>query len=197
MIRKCSAIIYGVIIAAFFIGGDVMSAENKEFTLFDFTKTEKQKEWRPINDTVMGGVSDSRFVVGKGGIARFSGVVSLENNGGFASVRSSVVLYDLSSYEGIRMRIRGDGKRYKLCIKTDPQFDGVLYQSSFETRKEEWIMVTIPFSSFIPTFRGRILKDVPPVATDQIRTFGFLISEKQAGPFLLEIDWIHAYPKKV
>ena len=43
--------------------------------------------WRSINDGVMGGLSSGGMRL-EDGIAVFSGTLSLENNGGFSSVRS-------------------------------------------------------------------------------------------------------------
>jgi uncharacterized surface protein with fasciclin (FAS1) repeats len=54
-------------------------------TLMDFA--DDSQRWRIVNDDVMGGISDSRFRI-DGGKAVFTGRLSLENNGGFASVRS-------------------------------------------------------------------------------------------------------------
>jgi monofunctional biosynthetic peptidoglycan transglycosylase len=42
----------------------------------------------------------------------------------------------------------------------------------------------------VPTFRGRELHDVPPIEAGAIRQLGFLIADKQGGPFRLEVDWI-------
>ena len=58
-----------------------------EKTLFDFSTATNAPAWQVVNDDVMGGVSTSRFSV-TNGVAVFRGEVSLENNGGFASVRS-------------------------------------------------------------------------------------------------------------
>ncbi|MDH3251439.1 MAG: CIA30 family protein, partial [Ignavibacteria bacterium] len=63
---------------------------------------------------------------------------------------------------------------------------------SFGTVPDQWIAVTIPFEDFVPTFRGRTLPDHPPIEAIRIRTFGLMISEKQAGEFSFEIAFIAA-----
>jgi len=148
--------------------------------------------WRNIDDVVMGGVSSSRMRI-DGDVAVFEGNLSLENNGGFASVRSEVLEQDLAGYEGCRLRVKGDGKKYQLRIRTDSAFDGPSYQMTFETTKDVWMEVDLPFSKFVAAYRGRQLPNHPPVDAAKISTMGFLIADKQQGNFRLVIDWVQAY----
>jgi NADH dehydrogenase [ubiquinone] 1 alpha subcomplex assembly factor 1 len=162
--------------------------------LFDFDSEAACNSWAPINDVVMGGVSHSRFDYVGESTAEFSGTVSLENFGGFASIRSTPSSYDLRAYTGLLLRIRGDGKRYKMNLKTEASLDGVQYQAVFETEVGAWTEIRVPFSKFVPMFRGVFTRNSPPLDTASICSFGFLISDKQAGPFRLDIDRISAYP---
>jgi NADH dehydrogenase [ubiquinone] 1 alpha subcomplex assembly factor 1 len=171
-----------------------MSTPQKEVTIFDFKNPASLKLWQIINDTVMGGVSESSLRVGGNGTALFTGTVSLKNYGGFCSTSSRENKnYDLSSSQGIAVRVKGDGKIYKLTLKTDTSFNGYAYQFSFATREDEWITVQAPFKDFVARFRGTTMSDAPPVLTAEIKSFGFLIGDKQEGPFFLEIEWIRAY----
>lgn len=159
----------------------------------DFTTMSDTDSWTTINDVVMGGVSDSSFSVADSGIATFAGTVSLENNGGFASVRSNPLNLDLTGFSSFVLRIKGDGKQYKCSVRLNRQFDSVNYQATFSTSTSAWQEIRLPFSSFIPTFHGRILTDRPALDPAKIQTLGFLISDTQAGPFKLDIAWISAY----
>ncbi len=182
--------------AMFFIvlsGRIAMSAETGELLISNFDKPGEGNIWRVINDGVMGGISSSTWNITENGAAVFAGNVSLENNGGFASVRSAVGTYDLSKYKGIVLRVKADGKRYNLNLKTDAEFDSILYKAEFGTEKEKWQLIKIPFSSFSPTYHGFVPPDAPKLDTKEIRRFGFLIADKQQGPFRLEIAWIKAY----
>ncbi len=182
--------------AMFFVflsGRITMSAETQELLITDFDRLGAANSWRVINDGVMGGVSSSTWNITDQDTAVFSGTVSLDNNGGFASVRSQVGTYNLSIYTGIVLRVRGDGKRYKLNLKTDAQFDSILYQAEFTTEKDNWQIIKLAFASFVPTYHGVVLSNAPGLDTAAVRTFGFLIADKQRGPFRLEIDWIKAY----
>ena len=166
------------------------TATNK--TLFDFQAATNSPAWEMVNDDVMGGVSASQFQVLTNDYAVFSGTVRLENNGGFASVRSAPVRENLSGLAAFVLRVRGDGHSYKFSVRTGAGFDTPLYQCAFTTKKGEWEEHRLAFSDFVPTFRGRVLTDAPPLNPAKINSVGFLISDKQAGPFRLEIGWIKA-----
>ncbi len=168
------------------------TATNKTF--FDFQAATNLPAWEVVNDDVMGGVSTSRLRVSTNG-AVFSGVVSLENNGGFASIRSAPVRENLTGFTAFVLRVRGDGRSYKFSARTGAGFDTPLYQCSFTTKQGEWEEHRLAFSDFVPTFRGRVLTDGPALNPAKINSVGFLISDKQAGPFRLEIGWIKASPR--
>lgn len=164
-----------------------------ETMLFDFGATENMNDWLIINDGVMGGLSESSFVLTDFNSAVFSGNVTLENNGGFASVRSRPMQFDLAGHQGIRIRVKGDGKKYQFRVQTNNRFDGISYQYRFETQKDQWQTITIPFEKCVPVFRGQLLRNVEPISPENIRQLGFLISDGQTGDFQLEVQWIKAY----
>jgi monofunctional biosynthetic peptidoglycan transglycosylase len=190
-------VVIGILIICLSLGSWLDSAsattETAEHILIDFKNTDESGNWQIINDDVMGGVSQSEIIFNDTGTATFQGSVSLENNGGFASTRRKPYPYQLGGYIGLHVRIRGDGKKYQLRVRTDNRFDGISYRYRFGTQPETWMNIRVPFSKFVPTFRGRILSDVPPISPEQIQQVGFLISDKQAGKFRIEIDWIKAY----
>jgi monofunctional biosynthetic peptidoglycan transglycosylase len=164
--------------------------------VFDFTFSDAVRAWRAIDDGVMGGRSFSQLLSTAHGTARFVGVVSLENNGGFASQRSAAHGLDLSAYEGIVVDCLGDGKTYKLALRTDGGFDGVAYQAEFQATAHEWRHVMTPWTDFRPTFRGRVLTGHAPLDPSRITQFGLMIADRQAGNFCLELKRIAAYRLK-
>jgi hypothetical protein len=161
--------------------------------LFDFDSEAACNLWMPVNDVVMGGVSHSKLEYIGASTGAFSGIVSLKNSGGFASVRTMTSLYDLGRYKGVMVRVRGDGKQYKMNLKTEAILDGVQYQAAFAPPQGVWSEVMLPFSKFLPMFRGARARLSPSLDTHSIHSFGFLISDKQEGAFRMEIDWIGAY----
>ena len=74
-----------------------MSTEDTPQPLFDFTGAEGAKDWQTVNDGVMGGVSEGKFKITDKKTLEFFGTLSLENNGGFASVRTKAEGQDARS----------------------------------------------------------------------------------------------------
>lgn len=149
-------------------------------------------KWYDISDPVMGGISSSEMVA-EDGAGVFQGVVSLEHSGGFASVRSAEGHYDLSGYDGLTVRVRGDGKRYGLRLRISEAFDGVNYQVDFTPAAGTWLDMKLPFAGFRPVFRGRPVAGHPPLDPATIKTFGLIIAGRQEGPFRLELESIAGY----
>ncbi len=162
-----------------------------EKIFFDFETATNTPVWEVVNDGVMGGLSRSSISMTKG-LLVFRGEVSLENNGGFASVRSAPDRQNLAGFDAFIVRARGDGKRYKFTVRTETGFDTPLYQCAFTTKRGEWEEHRLPFREFVPTFRGRVLTNVPPLNPAGVVSVGLLISDKQEGPFKLELAWIKA-----
>ena len=148
--------------------------------------------WPSIDDVVMGGVSRSEMALADG-TAVFRGRLSLENNGGFASIRSRPRTWDLGGFEGLILRLRGDGRVYGFRLRTSRSFDGVSYQARFTAPEGRWQEVVLPFEGFEPVFRGRRVPGYPPLEPAKIQTFGLILADKNPGPFELEIDHISAY----
>ena len=159
--------------------------------LFSFNDDQSHMYWRTVNDAVMGGISNSN-ITHEDGVMTFSGNVSLENNGGFASCRTRPFSLDLSEYSHLSLRVRGDGQKYSFRIWTNTRWDGASYVQSFETTEGEWQEISLPLNEFYPQFRGYRLRDYPALNPSKINQFGILISDKQEGQFNIEVDWIKA-----
>ncbi len=161
--------------------------------IINFAEPISPVEWMVVNDNVMGGVSSSRVSINSEGNMVFSGNVSLDYGGGFASVRSSYENWGIGKFEGFVLKVWGDGKSYQFRCRMGKNFDGVAYRHNFKTNKKNWQEIRLPFSKFIPTFRGRIISNAKPLDPDSIRNLGLMISDKQSGNFNLKITWIGVY----
>jgi monofunctional biosynthetic peptidoglycan transglycosylase len=160
-------------------------------TLFEFENAKELDPWRIVNDGVMGGLSQSNIEWDKeNGTLIFSGNVSLENYGGFASTRTFPVAYNKGSFKKIIIRVKGDGKTYKFRMRNSNRFDGIAYSLDFDTQKDKWEEIEMMVEDFEPTFRGRIYSQYGKMDTDDLQQVGFLIAGKQEGEFRLEVDWI-------
>lgn len=155
--------------------------------LFRFESPAAVADWSAIDDRVMGGVSRSRLRYDLAGYAVFEGIVSLEHNGGFASVRSRPLDVGMPRILNYVLEVCGDGKRYKLNLRTDDAFDGVSYQAVFAPSADTWSVVRLPLAAFVPTFRGRRVPGAPPLDAAQVRQIGLMIADRQIGAFTLAV----------
>ncbi len=155
--------------------------------LIDFSDPKELACWSAINDAVMGGRSRSRMYFDPAGHAVFSGTVSLENNGGFASVRRQPGDLGTARASAYVLEVRGDGKRYKFNVRTDDSFDGINYQCGFHPPAGTWMFCRLACDQFLPTWRGRVLSDQPPLDPTRVRQVGLLIADRQKGDFSLAI----------
>ncbi len=148
--------------------------------------------WRAVNDGVMGGISAGRMVETEAGLS-FEGELSLENNGGFASVRR-LVRQDLAEARRVRIEVRGDGRSYQARFRQDGRFDGVAWRAMFKSTGS-WQTVELAFGAFEPVFRGRRVPQAGPLVAADIRQFGFMLADGKPGPFRLEIRSIQFLPQ--
>ncbi len=155
--------------------------------LFDFSDANSVRDWAAIDDRVMGGESQSRLRDDPRGHAVFEGVVSLERNGGFASVRSVPGDRGQPDAQVCQIEVRGPIKQFKLSLLIDDGFDNLGYQASFEPSGNEWQSLSLPVTSFRASFRGRIVPGAPPLDPARVRQVGLMIAARQAGPFTLDI----------
>ena len=188
--------IFGIIDAMPMRQQEIGAQKAPEKMLIDFLDVDESGTWWIVNDGVMGGLSRSEFKLTDEGTAVFQGNVSLENFGGFSSIRTNPRSFKLENYQGLLVRVKGDGKKYQLRLHADNRFDGIAYRYYFQTQPSTWLTIRVPFSEFVPVFRGRIMNNISPISPEQIQVIGFMISDKQAGPFRLEIDSIRAYQSK-
>ena len=164
----------------------------KTISLFEFSGANDEPGWTAVNDGVMGGVSrgGARFIDGH---LHFRGILSLENNGGFSSIRSGGPTRDLSAAQAIVLRVKGDGRSYRLQLATSDRYRRarVSYQAEFPTQTGTWVEVNVPLATLVPTFRGQTLSG-PKLDLTRIEEIGLSLSDGNPGAFALEVDWIKA-----
>ena len=156
-------------------------------------KTSKIK-WNIVNDTVMGGRSSSRWSKNSSALS-FEGFLSLENNGGFASVRHDLDNINLSSTDGIFIKVKGDGRKYQFRIRSQAS-RWANYSQEFKTKKDTVQSFFLPYKDFKPSWRGRSVRNVPTLTGKDVRGIGFLLGDKVQGKFKLEILNISASTQK-
>ena len=168
---------------------DDNSPENGR-VLFDFGAENTAAGWQTVNDGVMGGVSEGRFQINDKGIMEFYGTLSLANNGGFASVRSKSGNLDLKDGDVIVARIRGDGRSYYLNLGVPSLRIAYSYRAPLQTKSGEWQEVRVPLKDFQATSFGKPLQGAAKVDASKVNSIGFVLADKKAGPFKLEVESI-------
>jgi NADH dehydrogenase [ubiquinone] 1 alpha subcomplex assembly factor 1 len=156
--------------------------------LFVFDTPDRADEWLAVNDRVMGGVSRGQFRVTESSTLEFHGTLSLENNGGFASIRSSPRALSLRSSDTFHIRLRGDGRTYFLNLYVKNSRPAFSFRAAIQTTANEWLEVRVPVQRFQATWFGRQVDD--PLEIERVNSLGFMVSDGIAGPFRLEIQSI-------
>ena len=170
--------------------GSMVMADDKSQPLFDFTGADAAKDWQTVNDGVMGGVSEGKFKIADKKTLEFFGTLSLDNNGGFASVRTKAKKLGLEKGDTVVAKVRGDGREYTLNLYLNKPLIAFSYRATIQTKKGEWVEVKVPLDKFEATSFGRVVKDAGAVKPDEVNALGFMVSDKMAGPFKLEVESI-------
>lgn len=156
-------------------------------TIYDFNKNSSPKDWLIVDDGVMGGLSEGTFTIDTDGNGVFSGTVSLENNGGFSSVRHQFDKIKATKDSKVLIRLKGDGKDYQFRIK-DKSSSYYSYITTFKTTGK-WETIEIKLSDLYPSFRGRKL-ELPNFNSDSFEEIVFLVGNKKNESFQLVLDKI-------
>ena len=171
---------------------EIQSADQIKI-LLNFRNLDSSGRWMVVNDGVMGGVSRSNVNLHADGYLLFTGEVSTHYGGGFASIRTYFENSEISNYVGFILRVKGDGKTYQFRCRMGDNINEIAYRNYFQANNEDWQEIRLPFKEFLPTYRGRVLANIPQLDPKEIKQYGFMISDKQVGNFNLEIDWIGLY----
>ena len=156
-------------------------------TLFDSQSSPDATKWYTINDVVMGGRSNGQLEITEEGHAKFFGTISLENNGGFSSVRYVIPKTAVQPDQNIRVRLKGDRSNFQFRVKNQ-KGQYYSYSTRFET-SGAWQTLKFRLNDLYPTFRGRRL-DLPNFNHDLIEEITFLIGNKVPQEFELLVSKI-------
>jgi len=150
--------------------------------------------WQVVLDGVMGGRSSGRVSLAEPDTLRFEGSLSLANNGGFSQARTSIPEGTFAQAEGIELRVRGDGRTYNFDIRcSNVRLMAGAFQQSFETEADTWTTIRLPFGDFRLYSFGRQVTNAPGLEPARIESVGVTLSDKNEGPFRIEIGSIASY----
>jgi monofunctional biosynthetic peptidoglycan transglycosylase len=165
-------------------------------TQIDFTNEQEAINWVIVNDTVMGGRSRAGLAV-ENNMLLFEGILSLQNNGGFASTRRIEGPLNWTGRGQLEIKILGDGRVYQFRLRTDRYVDGIAYVANFITKKDEVQILRFNIDDFKPQFRGRLVKDAPKLAYQNVSQLGFMLADKKPGEFILKIAHVKQLPELI
>ena len=166
-------------------------AEGPTAMKIDFSVPGQAADWRPVNDGVMGGRSSGSAVLTEDHLT-FKGVINT-NGGGFASLRAPVTKGELISATALKLRVKSDGRAYRLLLQTDARYWGarVSFQAPIpETPTGAWAEVEIPMTGWTSSVRGRAV--TADFDASKTRTIGIILADGRDGPFELSIAFIEA-----
>jgi uncharacterized protein YbjT (DUF2867 family) len=161
--------------------------------------------WEVMDDVIMGGSSASTLAPAGPDPADstaclWSGTLVVEG-GGFCGVRTrGGAPVDAARFDGLALRVRGDGSTLKLNVKTEAQLGApeAVYQGLVPTAAGEWATVALAWGDFVPTRRARFDPAAPPLRGPDVRQVGLVLSRFEfngapnpacrPGPFKVEID---------
>lgn len=159
-------------------------------TAFAWTASMDAEDWYVVNDTVMGGVSQSAVDIRKDGGVLFSGKLSLENNGGFTSARTEEIPSDWSGSAALKFHIVGDGRDYIATVRTRRrEMRRIYYRQPFSTKAGEEQEIVLPIEDFQAYSFGRRVPSAPTLAMlkGQVGSVGVMLADKKPGRFSLAL----------
>lgn len=159
----------------------------------DFGLEKDGSNWGVTNDTVMGGRSQGNAQLTENTVS-YHGRISLENNGGFSSLKSRYAPIDLSGYEYLEMRIKSKGSRFAFTLDMSRRFYLPYYKQLVETESEDWEVIKLKMSDFKLYRMSRTNKQsLTDEDAARLIRIGFISDDKREIDFELEIDYIRFY----
>jgi hypothetical protein len=161
-------------------------------SIFNFGNGENQiKNWVMISDSVMGGVSKSKLEYTENTMI-LSGDISLDNFGGFASVKTAFGKYDLSQFKGVKIKYKSTNQKFAFTLEDNKNWTLPNYKGNFYSSKADiWEEKTIYFNDFkeyqVGEPTGKKLNDAN---LKNVVRMGIITTEKKEGPFSIEVDYV-------
>ena len=161
-------------------------------SIIDFgNSAEKNQEWKLLSDNIMGGVTKSKIEYTNNSVL-LSGNISLDNYGGFSSIKTKYKSVDLSKYNGIKIKFKSTNQKFAFTLEDNQDWTQPNYKREFSSKKDDtWEEVIIYFKDFqeivIGETTGNMMKSK---SLKNIVRMGIMTYEKKEGPFNLEVDYI-------
>jgi NADH dehydrogenase [ubiquinone] 1 alpha subcomplex assembly factor 1 len=162
---------------------------------FDFgNSADKTRDWVLITDNVMGGLSKSEIIYNANSIL-LKGDISLDNFGGFSSIRTKFSQLDLSQYEGVKIKFKSTKQHFAFTLENSQNWTRPNYKNNFHSNKDgTWMVATLYFKDFQENVIGQPTgKQLNLEKLKKIVRIGIITTKKEEGPFSLEVDYIRFF----
>jgi hypothetical protein len=163
----------------------------KAFKIEFGNSTNRTSNWAILSDNVMGGVSEGQIEYGSNSVT-LKGNVSLENRGGFVSIKSKFGNLDLSAFKMVKIRFRSSLQKYAFTLENSRRWYEPAYKHDFNAKEiNKWETITLNLDDFAEEVIGRPTGNKTDKSIlENILRIGISTNEKREGPFQLEIESI-------
>jgi NADH dehydrogenase [ubiquinone] 1 alpha subcomplex assembly factor 1 len=161
-------------------------------SIIDFgNSAEKNQEWVLLSDNIMGGITKSKIEYTDNSVL-LSGNISLDNYGGFSSIKTQYKSFDLSQFNAIKIKFKSTNQKFVFTLEDDQDWTQPNYINEFSSKKDEtWEEATIYFKDFKEIIIGQPTGNIMKFRSlKNIVRLGIMTKEKKEGPFSLEVDYI-------
>jgi len=161
-------------------------------SIIDFgNSAEKNQEWKLLSDNVMGGVTKSKIEYTNNSVL-LTGNISLDNYGGFSSIKTNYKNIDLSNFNGIKIKFKSANQKFAFTLEDNQNWMQPNFKREFSPKKDNtWEEVIIYFKDFQEVVIGKPTGNrMKSKSLENIVRMGIMTYEKKEGPFSLEVDYI-------
>ncbi|MEM6542217.1 MAG: CIA30 family protein, partial [Bacteroidota bacterium] len=125
---------------------------------FDFGTTKDGTNWQILNDGVMGGLSKGEILFTENSL-KFSGAVSLENYGGFTSVKSPFQEFTLANKSRVKIRYKTSGQSIAISLENSRAFYKPYFKLELEDTEDSWKTKEIAIEQFKQYNLGQVTQE--------------------------------------
>lgn len=185
---RITHICYISLLILYGIHSSTVFADDSKLMRYDFGKQGCDRcDWFVVVDGVMGGLSSGRLTIEEKSMV-MAGDISLENNGGFASLRTDYQRYDLSPYSSVVIKYRSTGQDFAMTLNNYRRFWRPQFKVALPDTDNQWVEKTLNFSDFKKMRFDEVLGGGPSTKElSNVIRLGFISNEKKASPYVFEV----------
>lgn len=187
---RIGSFIFTLIFFYFAITGPALVQE--DLIIFDFSRPDILKTWKAAVLSECRRKADISLKLGGQDTVVFSGRIEKSDCSVSCLIISPVSRRNLRSFGGLLIRLKGDGRYYRVLLFNRTTGPDVSYRAGFNTRQGRLDTIFLPFSAFVPYHQDRLVRDWPALDQSNIVKMAILADDRQPGPFRLELSWIKA-----